>query len=45
MNGFTTNRRDRNIKGEGIILYIRNDIHSTLLNTKTSIEGLYAERA
>ena len=43
MDGFTANRYDRNLNGGGIILHIRDDIPSTLLNTETSIEGLYGE--
>ena len=43
MDGFTTYRRDRSISGGGIILYIRDDIPATLLNTETYIEGLYVE--
>ena len=43
IHGFTTYRRDRNINGGGIILYIRGDIPSTLLNTDTSVEGFYVE--
>ena len=43
IDGFTTYRPDRNINGGGIILYIREDISSTLLNTDTSVEGLYVE--
>ena len=43
MDGFTTYKRDRNINGTGIILYRRDGIPSILLNTKTSIEGLYVE--
>ena len=43
IDGFTTYRRDRNLNGGGIILYIRGDIRSTLLNTDTSVEGLYVE--
>ena len=31
MNGFTTYRHDRNINGGGIILYVREDIPSSLL--------------
>ena len=30
INGFTTYRRDRNINGGGIILYVREDIPSSL---------------
>ena len=40
---YTTYRRGRNINGGGIILCIRDDIPSTLLNTDTSVEGLYVE--
>ena len=36
-------RRDRNINGGGIILYIREDIPSSLLKIDTSIEALYIE--
>ena len=43
MDGFTTYRRDRNINSGGIILYIRDDIPSTLLNIEGSIEGLHVK--
>ena len=45
MDGFATYRRDRNIiiNAGGIILHIKDDIPSTLLNIETSIEGLYLE--
>ena len=43
MNGFTTYRRDRNINGGGIILFVREDIASSLLKIDTSIEALYVE--
>ena len=43
MDGSTTYRHDRNVNSEDIILYIRDDIPSTLLNTETFIEGLYVE--
>ena len=43
MNDFTTYRRDRNINGGGIILYVREDIPSSLLKIDTSIEALYVE--
>ena len=43
MNGFTTYRRDRNINGGGIILYVREDIPSSFLKIDTSIEALYVE--
>ena len=34
---------DRNANGGGILLYIREDIPSKLLNTDLSIEGLFVE--
>ena len=43
IDGFTTYRRDRNINGGCILLYIKDDIPSTLLNTEISVEGLYVE--
>ena len=43
MDSFTTYRRDRNINGGSIILYIRDGISSTLLNTETSTKDLYVE--
>ena len=43
MDSFTIYRRERNINGGGIILYIRDDIPSTLLNTETSTKGLYVK--
>ena len=43
MNGFTTYRRDRNINGGGITLYVREDIPSSLLKIDTSIAALYVE--
>ena len=43
MDSFTTYRRDRNINGGNIILYIRDGISSTLLNTETSTKDLYVE--
>ena len=43
MNGFTTYRRDRNINGGGIVLYVREDIPSSLLKIDTSIKALYVE--
>ena len=43
MKGFTTYRRDRNINGGGIILFVREDIPSSLLKIGTPIEALYVE--
>ena len=39
----TPYRLDRNANGGGILLYIRKDIPSKLLNTDLSIEGFFAE--
>ena len=36
-------RFDRNRKGDGILLYIRDDIPSNLIESKTTIEGLLVE--
>ena len=41
--GYTTYRLDRNVNGGGILLYIREDIPSTLLNFDMSIESFYIE--
>ena len=41
--GYTTYRLDRNANGGGILLYIREDIPSTLLNFDMSIESVYVE--
>ena len=41
--GYTTYRLNRNAHGGGILLYIREDIPSTLLNTDMSIESFYIE--
>ena len=38
IEGYTTYRLDRNTNGEGILLYIREDMPSTLLNSDISIE-------
>ena len=43
IEGYTTYRLDRNSNGGGILLYIREDIPSTLLNTKLLIEGFCIE--
>ena len=40
---YTTNRLDRNSNGGGILLYVREDIPSTLLNTELLIEGFCIE--
>ena len=43
IEGYTTFRLDRNSNVGGILLYVREDIPSTLLNTELLIEGLYIE--
>ena len=43
IEGYTTYRLDRNANGGGILLYIREDIPSTLLNFDMSIESFYIE--
>ena len=43
IEGYTTYRLDRNAKGGGILLYIREDIPSTLLNSDMSIESFSVE--
>ena len=40
---YTNYRLDRNAKGGGIILYIREDISSTLLNSDMPVENFYIE--
>ena len=44
IEGYTTYRLDRNTNGGGILLYIREDIPSTLVNSDTSIESFYIEK-
>ena len=41
--GYTTYRLNRNANGGGILLYVREDIPSTLLNSYMSIESFYIE--
>ena len=43
IEGYTTYRLDRNANGGGILLYIREDIPSTLLNSDMSIESCSIE--
>ena len=44
LEGYATPYRlDRNTTGGGILLYVREDIPSKLLNTDLSIEGPFAE--
>ena len=43
IRGYTKYRLDRNAKGGGIILYIREDISPTLLNSDMPIESFYIE--
>ena len=38
IEGYTTYRLDRNANGRGILLYIKEDIPSRLLNSDMSIE-------
>ena len=44
IKGYTTYRLDRNANGGGILLYIREDIPSTLLNFDMSIESFYIRK-
>ena len=43
IEGYATYRLDRNTNGGGILLYIREDIPSTLLNSDMSIENFYID--
>ena len=43
LTGYTTYRLDRNANGGGILLYIREDMSSTLLNSDMSIDSFYIE--
>ena len=43
IEGYTTYRLDRNTNGGGILLYIREDIPSTLLNSDMSVESFSIE--
>ena len=43
IEGYTTYRLDRNSNGGCILLYVREDIPSTLLNTELLIEGFCIE--
>ena len=43
IEGYTTYRLNRNSNGGGILLYVREDIPSTLLNTELLIEGFCIE--
>ena len=43
IEGYATYRLDRNSDGGGILLYVREDIPSTLLNTELLIEGFCIE--
>ena len=43
IEGYTTYRLDRNSNGGGILLYVREDILSTMLNTELFIEGFCIE--
>ena len=43
IGGYTTCRFDRNSNGEGILLYVRGDIFSTMLITELFLEGFCIE--
>ena len=43
IEGYTTYRLDRNINSGRILLYIRGDMPSTLLNSDMFIESFYVE--
>ena len=43
MEGCTTYRLDKNSNGRCILIYVRENIPSTLLNTELFIEGFYIE--
>ena len=43
IEGYNTYRWDRNSNGRGILLYVREDIPSTLLKTELVIEGFCIE--
>ena len=43
IEGYTTYRSDRNVNSGRILLYIRDDIPSTLLNSDMFIESFYIE--
>ena len=43
IEGHTTHRLDRNVNGGGILLYIREDIPSTLLNSDMFVKSIYIE--
>ena len=41
--GYTTYRLDRNLNGGGLLLYVKDDIPSSMLNMNLSIEGFFIE--
>ena len=43
IEGYTMYRRDRNMNGGGLMLYVREDIPSCLLNIDNSYEAFYIE--
>ena len=43
IEGYTTYRSDRNANAGGILLYIRENIPSLLVNSEMSIESFYTE--
>ena len=42
-DGYTIHRRGRNENGGGLLLYVREDVPSTLLKTDSEIEAFYVE--
>ena len=43
IDGYTIHRRDRNENGGGLLLYVREDVPSTLLKTDSEIEAFHVE--
>ena len=43
IDGYTIHRRDRNENGGALLLYVREDVSSTLLKTDSEIEAFYVE--
>ena len=43
IDGYTIHRHDRNENGGGLLLYVREDVPSTLLKTDSEIEAFYVE--
>ena len=43
VDGYTIFRRDRNENGDGLLLFIRDNVPSTLLKTDPNFEAFYVE--